>query len=64
MTVEEKNVCGNPACAIIYWPGSPPLIVCEDHQFKALRIADAMSFDLSVTFDAPLLSRCQSRKAP
>jgi hypothetical protein len=32
----------------MFWPGRPPSFLCDEHKAKALRIAEAMGFDLHV----------------
>ena len=42
----KDGVCGKPAVAMMFWPGSNPLPVCEQHQQKGKVTAEALGFVL------------------
>jgi hypothetical protein len=42
----KDGLCGKPAVAMMFWPGSDPLSVCEEHQKKGKITAGAMGFAL------------------
>jgi hypothetical protein len=40
----KDGVCGKPAVAVLHWPGSDPLYVCEGHRDWAKATARALGF--------------------
>ena len=43
-----QKTCEKEATSQMFWPGNPPLPVCESCKLKALGIAAAMGFYLHV----------------